>query len=429
MSAFPPTLAIQPLDRPVDATVSIPGSKSSTNRALLIAALADGHTTLQEALFSDDTERMVESLARLGLRVEAHPDERRYDVWGQVGRLPASHADLFVGNSGTSARFLTAMLALGHGRYRVDGVPRMRERPIEPLLHALGQLGIRAYAEAGNGCPPLVVEATGLEGGRLQMEGGQSSQYFSALLMVGACARSGLQIEVLGDLVSKPYIDLTAAVMADFGVKMSHENYQVMRVPGGQRYRAREYVVEPDASGASYFFAAAAVTGGRITVRGLGENCAQGDLAFVDVLAQMGCQVERGRDATTVTGPERLRSVDVDMNAVSDMAQTLAAIAPLAEGPTTIRNIAHNRVKETDRIAAVVAELRRLGQEVEEYPDGLRIEPRPVQPAQIHTYDDHRMAMAFAVLGLRAPGVVIEDPACVRKTFPDFFERLDALRQ
>ena len=429
MSAPPvETLEIKPFAGPVDGEVVLPGSKSYTNRALAIAALADGRSTMRGALFSDDTAAMADSLRRLGIRVEEDPEACRFDVYGQAGRLPATEAELFVGNAGTAARFLTAMLALGHGRYRLDGAPRMRERPIQPLLDALESLGTKAYSEAGTGCPPIIVESSGLQGGRITVPGQFSSQYFSALLMVGPLTPRGLVIDVEGELVSKPYIDMTAAVMASFGVTMENDGYQRLTAPGGQRYQARDYLVEPDASGASYFFALPALCGGRLRVNGLGRDSRQGDLAMLEVLEQMGAEVERGADFIEVRGDGRLRGVEVDANAFSDVAQTLAAVAVFAEGPTTIRNIAHVRHKETDRIQAMVAELRRLGQEVQEFPDGLRIEPRPVRPATVRTYDDHRMAMSLALIGLRAPGVTLEDPGCVAKTFPDFFQRLESLR-
>jgi 3-phosphoshikimate 1-carboxyvinyltransferase len=430
---MPDEIAIPPLAQPPDASVRVPGSKSITNRALIAAALAEGRSTLRGALFSDDTHYMQQSLRALGLAVEADEAAETLAVDGAGGpwrfAVPASEAELFVGNSGTTVRFLTALVAHGHGRYRLDGVPRMRQRPIEPLLDSLRQLGADAWSEAGTGCPPVVVRAAGLPGGRARMRGDLSSQFFSALLLAAPLTPRGVEIEVEGELVSKPYIDLTAAVMRAFGASMSHAGYQHLSVPGGQRYRAREYEVEPDASSASYFFAAAAVTGGHVRVEGLGRDSAQGDYRFLEVLERMGCRVEREAAATDVWGPERLRAVEEDMNDLSDMAQTLAALAPFAEGPTTIRGIAHIRRKETERGAAMATELRRLGQEVEEFPDGLRITPAPVTPAAIATYDDHRMAMAFALVGLRVPGIRIRDPSCVAKTFPDYFTRLDRLRR
>jgi 3-phosphoshikimate 1-carboxyvinyltransferase len=413
----------------VDAVVAIPGSKSITNRALLLAALADGPSTLTGALFSEDTDYMAGALNALGIPVRADASAETFHVEGAGGRLPAAEADLFIGNSGTSARFLTAALALGQGTYRLDGVPRMRERPIEDLLDALRQLGADARSENGTGCPPVVVRAAGLPGGTARMRADVSSQFLSGLLMAAPGSRDGVTIGIEGDLASKPYVDITLRMMRAWGVEASNEAYRRFHVPGGQTYTARDYAVEPDASGASYFFAAAAVTGGRVRVPGLSADSLQGDAAFVDVLEGMGCAVERGTDYLEVCGPTRLCAVDVDMNAISDTVMTLAAIAPLAGGPTTIRNVRNIRFKETDRLAAVATELRRLGVEVEEREDGLTIQPAAsLTPAEIETYDDHRMAMSFAITGLRAPGISIQDPGCVAKTFPDFFRRLNALR-
>lgn len=423
-ASYPPELALLPVNRPVDADVDLPGSKSYTNRALILAALAGGRSVISSALFSDDTRYMAESLRRLGIEVEEDARSSSFVVHGRSGKIPATRADLFVGNSGTTARFITAMVALGHGEYVVDGVERMRRRPIAPLLDALTQLGVDSESVHGTGCPPVRVRAHGLDGGQVRLAGDTSSQYFSALLMVAPVTPRGLTIEVEGDLVSKPYIDLTAGSMRAFGALMRNDGYRSFHVPGGQAYGARDYAVEPDASGASYFFALAAATGGRIRVRNLGAGSAQGDVHFVDVLEQMGCTVIREPAAVEVRGPSRLRGVEVDMVAISDTVPTLAAIAPLAGEPVTIRNVAHIRHKETDRIAAVVTELRRLGVEVAEHSDGMTIQPSAVSPGMVETYDDHRMAMSFAVLGSVVRGIVIRDPACVAKTFPDFFERL-----
>lgn len=421
---YPDQITIEPVTIPVDAKVLLPGSKSYTNRALILAALADGRSTINAALFSDDTHYMADSLRRLGIRVDEDAAGKRFVVDGTGGKIPARSAELFVGNSGTTARFITALLALGRGEFNVDGVERMRRRPIAPLLDALQQLNVDAVALNGDGCPPLRVTTAGLEGGSARLAGDTSSQYFSALLMVGGIPRDGLRIEVEGDLVSKPYIDMTAATLRAFGVEMRNDNYQSFTVPGGQIYRAVDYQVEPDASAASYFFALAAATRGRVRVLNLGSNSGQGDAHFVDVLDQMGCTIVREEHALEVRGPKRLHGVDVDMNAISDTVQTLAAIAPLADGPVNIRNVAHIRHKETDRISAVVTELRWLGVEVSERDDGLTIQPANIQPATIETYDDHRMAMSFAILGSAVPGITIRDPGCVAKTFPDFFDVL-----
>lgn len=429
-ASYPDALEIRPVSRPVDADVVLPGSKSYTNRALPLAAMAEGTSVIREALFSDDTRYMAAALEALGIRVESDPASRAFRVTGAAGRIPVERATLFVGNSGTTARFLTAMLALGQGMYVVDGVERMRARPIEPLLNALRQLGVDATSIPGTGCPPVRVHAHGLGGGTVRLAGTESSQFLSALLMVAPLSADGIEIQIEGDLVSKPYIDLTADTMRAFGAGMENHDYRRFLVPGGQRYEATDYTIEPDASAASYFFALAAATRGRVRVHNLGAASRQGDLRFVDVLERMGCSVVRGESSIEVVGADRLRGVDVDMNALSDTAQTLAAIAPLADGPVAIRNVAHIRRKETDRVEAVVTELRRLGIRAEELPDGMVIHPGPIHPAAVHTYDDHRMAMSFAVLGCALPGVTILDPGCVAKTFPDFFDRLaDAIGQ
>jgi 3-phosphoshikimate 1-carboxyvinyltransferase len=420
-----------PLDRPVDGTVIVPGSKSITNRALPIAALARGTSVLTGALFSDDTRFMAEALDQLGVRVESDESNNSFTVTGGDGTFPAPAADLFIGNSGTSVRFLTAVLSLGHGTFRIDGVPRMRQRPIQPLITALNDLGSSVRSEDGTGCPPVLVTADGLSGGTVSVPGDRSSQYFSALLIAAPYARQGVEILVDGELVSKPYMPMTADTMRAFGVEVELDEVDWKRfaVAPGQRYEARNYHIEPDASNASYFFAAAAVTGGRVRVDGLGKNSTQGDLDFVRVLEAMGATVTVADGYTEVFGPPggKLRGVDLDLNAISDTAQTLAAIAPFADGPTTFRGVEHARLKETDRVAALATELRKLGQHVVERPDGLTIEPQPIVPADIDTYDDHRMAMSFGVATLRAPGIRILDPGCTAKTFPDFFDRLTAL--
>lgn len=427
MSKVVETIEIRAAAKPVNATVSLPGSKSYTNRALVIAALADGESEIQQALFSDDTEVMIESLRRLGIFVEAWPDRAQIRVRGAGGAIPAETADLFVGNAGTAARFLTACVSLGHGRYRIDGVARMRERPIGPLLDALRQLGISAVSERRNDCPPVVVEGRGLEGGSAAIAGNESSQFVSALMMIAPCTPRGIDLSIRGTLVSQPYVDLTLSVMAAFGADAQNHGYRRIVVPGNQRYRGRVYQVEPDASAASYFLAAAALTGGRVRIQALGRASAQGDLRLASIFERMGCQVTWGDEFVELRGPKELGGIDVDMGDLSDVAQTLAAIAPFAREPVRIRGIAHVRRKETDRVHAVTTELRRLGAVVTEFDDGWEIQPTALTPATVETYDDHRMAMSFAVTGLRVPGLRIANPRCVAKTFPDFFDRFARL--
>ena len=411
---------------PLSGRVTLPGSKSITNRALIIAALADGPSTLRGVLDSDDTRYMVSALRSLGFEITADWNARTVQVTGLGGKIPAKAAELFVGNSGTSMRFLAALCAIGQGQYRLDGTAAMRKRPIGPLLDGLRQLGVDAFSENGDDCPPIRVSTIGIESGAVSMPGDLSSQYFTAMAMILPAASGEFRIDVEGDLVSKPYIDLTASTMAEFGVAMTHDNYRSITVQPCQHYRARDYVVEPDASAASYFFALAAVSGGEISVASLPPSSSQGDVHFVDLLGEMGSTVEKTEEIT-VRGPDRLAGITCDMNAISDTMMTLAAIAPFADGPTTITNVAHVRLKETDRLAATCAELARLGINVEEHSDGLVIHPGPLRPATIRTYDDHRMAMSFAITGTQFPGVKISDPGCVSKTLPEFWDILERL--
>jgi len=424
------SIEIQPLPHPVDAVVRVPGSKSITNRALVCAALADGTTTLAGALDSDDTRIMVAALAELGLQVQADWPAGRIEVSGCRGRLPRDKAELYVGNSGTTVRFLTALVSLGQGRFRLDGTPRMRERPIGDLLAALKQLQVDARSESGSGCPPVIIEARGLSGGTAHIRGDVSSQFLSGLLLAAPYAQDPLEIVIDGPLVSQPYVRMTLEVMRSFGVAPS------LSEPGRYRfepacYQGRQYEIEPDASAASYFWAAAAITGGSVTVSRLSTSSLQGDVRFCDCLERMGCEVRYEQDATRVSG-RPLTGIDVDMNAISDTVQTLGVVALFAQGPTTIRGVGHIRHKETDRISALAAELRKLGALVEERPDGLSIEPPDSHRAGLHgavidTYDDHRMAMSLALAGLRVPGVIVNDPGCTAKTYPNFFGDLAAL--
>lgn len=416
---------VRPVSEPVRGSIRPPGSKSLTNRALITAALAEGTSRLTGVLESEDTRVMVESLSRLGVCVEHDEAACSMTVTGCSGKPPARDADLWLENSGTSIRFLTALCALGEGRFRLDGNSRMRERPIGDLVDALVAMGSQVECETDSRCPPLVVNAAGLPGGTTTVDGSLSSQYLSALLMAAPCASGPVDIRVGGQLVSRPYIDMTMGVMAQFGVTATCPEQNLFRLEP-QTYRAASYDIEPDASAASYFFAAAAVTGGEVTVQGLSNYALQGDVGFVDALGQMGCNVRYDDDSITVRGGE-LTGIDIDMNAISDTAQTMAVVAAFANGPTRIRNVAHNRHKETDRITAVVTELRRLGLTADEHEDGMTIQPGEPQAATIHTYNDHRMAMSFALAGLRVPGVRIADPACTRKTYPGFWADLEKI--
>lgn len=416
------SIEIQPVSAPVQGAIRPPGSKSLTNRALIIAALPDGESLLTGVLDSVDTRVMATCLSELGLSVRANFEKKIIRIKGQQGRLPAKNVDLFCENSGTSIRFLTALCSLGTGRFRLDGNQRMRERPIAPLVDALKSAGVEIRCENDNGCPPVILHSGGLNAEVIKVAGSISSQYLSGLLMIAPAATTQLTIQVVGELVSRPYIDMTLAVMRSFGASIEEpELNQFVIKPSG--YHSRDYDIEPDASAASYFFAAAAITQGEVTVEGLSKTSLQGDVGFVNALEQMGCEVQWNDNSITVIG-KPLRGIDIDMNEISDTAQTLACVAPFADGPTRIRNVAHNRVKETDRIQAVVDELKRAGIDAEEHEDGMTIHPGTPQPALIQTYDDHRMAMSFALLGLKAPGIRINDPGCTSKTYPEFFTDL-----
>lgn len=409
---------------PTRGSIRPPGSKSITNRALVCAALAAGETVLTGALDSEDTRVMIDSLGKLGIAVTANSDRTILKVAGLGGVIPAADASLYVANSGTTVRFLTAMLALGRGTYRLDGTARMRERPIQDLLDALQELGCAAASDGGNGCPPITISARGLPGGQVSLRGDTSSQFLSGLLMAAPYAETPLTIRVTGELVSVPYVEMTMRVMEAFGVAVERPAPGQYDVPAGRHYLARSYAVEPDASAASYFFAAAAITGGRVTVEGLNRESLQGDVGFCDCLRRMGCQVDFGEAHITVQGGP-LRGIDVDMGDISDTAQTLAAVALFADRPTTVSGIGHVRHKETDRIGNLAVELRKLGAEVTERDDGYRIVPGALRSAEIDTYADHRMAMSLALAGLRGPGLMIRDPNCVEKTYPRFFEDLN----
>jgi 3-phosphoshikimate 1-carboxyvinyltransferase len=429
MASAPVTIA--PLFTPPDCSVQVPGSKSYTNRALIAAALADGPSVLTGALFSDDTHYMQEALGRLGIGVRSSEADHRFDVQGSGAQIPDADAELFVGNAGTAARFLTVLAALGRGNIRLDGTPRMRERPMADLVRALRTFGVSVTEHAAAGCFPLTICGRERKQGAVSVSlpGSASSQFISGLLLSAPYFGGDVEVRVEGDLVSKPYLDMTRSVMASFGVELQYADYTRFNLRAGQRYTGRNYAVEPDASAASYFFAAAAITGGRVRVEGLGTTTEQGDWKLVDVLEQMGARVEREPNATTVIGTGKLVGVDVDMNDLSDVAQTLAVVAPFASSPTRIRGIGFIRHKETDRVGAVVDELTKLGIVAVEDDDGYTVNPGTPKPGSVHTYEDHRMAMSFALLGLRVPGITIENPACTSKTFPNYFDVLERLRK
>lgn len=424
---------------PLDAVVTVPGSKSITNRALILAALAGGVSVLRNVLLAEDTWLMIEALRALGIAVTVDEADCRAEVTGSGGHIPAEKAEIFCGNSGTTIRFCTALCALSReGTYRLDGIARMRRRPIGTLTDALQSLGAGIEFEDEAGFPPVTVHGHGLRGGHVAFPSPASSQYVSGLLMVAPCASTEVMIEVGADAPSIPYLSMTARMMEQFGVPViadglegRHEQKPIrIIVEAPQRYAATSYSVEPDATNAMYFLAAPALAGGRVVVAGLGMNSIQGDLAFLDVLKKMGCEVSLAQDRVTVSHGRGapLRGIHADMGSMPDVAMTLAVLAVFAEGVTTIRNVANLRLKETDRLTALRNELTKLGACVDLVSDGLRIAPpaRPV-PATIETYDDHRMAMSFALAGLRLPGLIINDVECTSKTFPDFFRRFDVM--
>ena len=421
------SLQIIPINHPLNAIIRVPGSKSLTNRALMISALANGTTRLTNALFSDDSRYFVKALQKLGFDIQLDEANHEMIVTGLGGKIPAKKAELFIGNAGTAARFLSAFLTLGNGEYVLDGDPRMRERPIGDLIDALHQLGVEM--DATNNCPPVEIFAKGLMGGKTKIAGNISSQFLSALLMVAPYAQSPIEIELTTELNSKPYVDMTIAIMQDFGVEIERRDYSQFTIHPTFYSPLSTYAIESDASAASYFFAAPAICGGTVCVENISRKSLQGDINFLDVLSQMGCTVTETDDCLQVTGTTDLRGIDVDMRDIPDTAQTLAAIAPFTASPTRIRGIASARLKETDRVYATCTELTRLGVRVEEHADGMTIHPvEKTRPAIIQTYNDHRMAMSFALIGLRVPGITIENPGCVSKTFPDYFDVLEALR-
>ena len=403
---------------------AVPGSKSYTNRALTIAAVADGASILRGALISDDTRVARAALERLGIKVAY--DDGAFSVHGRGGQFNDPGAPLFLGNSGTATRFLTAMMTLAGFPSTITGNERMQERPIADLLAALGQLGAEVSSERGNGCPPVRIGATRLQGGRATVSGAISSQFLSALLMAAPYAREDVALKVQDTLVSVPYVDLTLDIMARFGVEVEHDDYRLFRIPGRQVYAARDYVIEGDASSASYFWGLAALLGQGMCVTNVPPDSVQGDTRFLQALARMGCTVSR-RQGWHVAGPQQLQALgDIDLNALPDAAMTVAVLAAFCHGETRLCNLANLRVKETDRLRALATELRKIGAAVTELPDGLHIHGNPaaLHGADIDTYDDHRMAMCFGMAGARLPGMRIREPDCVAKTYPGFWDDL-----
>ncbi len=425
-------LTLQPIDA-VDGAVNLPGSKSLSNRILLLAALARGTTRVTNLLFSDDTARMLEALMSLGVDIAVDQAAGVCTVRGLAGRLASGSGRgrtqvLDLGNAGTAMRPLCAALTLGTGDFRLTGVKRMYERPIGDLVDALIQLGAKIRYDGNPGYPPLSIEAGEWKGDRVAIRGNISSQFLTALLMAAPLAGRPLTIDVEGELVSRPYIALTLDTMARFGVTVENDRFQRFHIDGKQTYESpAEIMVEGDASSASYFLAAAAIRGGTVRVSGIGRRSVQGDIRFADVLAQMGAEVRWSDGYIEVTG-RSLRGIDADMNDIPDAAMTIATTALFADGPTCIRNIYNWRLKETDRLTAMATELQKLGATVDEGRDYLKVWPvRTLKPARIATYDDHRMAMCFSLAALGNAPVTIEDPGCTAKTFPDYFERFASI--
>ncbi len=424
-------MPVQLIEGPLDAVVRVPGSKSITNRALVCAGLADGHSVLRGVLFSDDTEAMLGCLRQLGCRAEEDSSSETVEMRGLGGAPSVDSVVLDARLSGTTSRFIAPVAVTGGATVVLDGSPPLRTRPMADLFAALEELGVQVVPLGATGRLPveLTTHGRGVPGGTVEVRADVSSQYLSGLLLAAPVMAGGLRVELTTPLVSSPYVDMTVDVMRRFGavVEVDADRSEFRIAPSG--YQATAISIEPDATAASYFFAMAVVLGGRVRVEGLGSGSLQGDLRFVDVLERMGATVHRERDATEVVGTGSLQGVEVDLSEISDTAQTLAVIAPFADGPTTVTGIGFIRGKETDRIAAVVHELQRLGVDAGELSDGFVVNPGRPQPGVVRTYDDHRMAMSFAVMGLRVPGIAIADPMCVAKTFPRFWDVVDGLRR
>ena len=420
-------LTIDSLVEPPNARLDLPGSKSITNRALVVAGLADGESELSGVLFSQDTHVMMDSLQKMGVGIRQNPNGLSVSISGTGGSLQKPAETIWVHQSGTTARFCLPLAALCGQEVTIDGDEQIKNRPHEELCKALQSLGAQIeYLEVPNSFP-LVINGKDLQGGRISLNGGISSQFISALLLAAPCFLDQLELNIDGDLVSRPYIDMTISVMQAFGAEVQRVNDRRYVIsPTG--YRKSRYEIEPDASAASYFFAAAAISGGSITVEGIGSQSIQGDKGFVDIVEKMGAKVVRSDNALSVTGTGSLIGIDASMKEISDTVPTLAAIAPLASGPTVISDVAFIAQKESDRVTALITELRKIGIKAEKTETGMVIYPGEVQKGTIHTYDDHRIAMAFSILGLVVPGITLDSPQCVAKTFPSFFDVLDQVR-
>lgn len=421
-------IEITPVEH-IDTVVEVPGSKSLTQRALIAAALAEGTSVIVGPLASEDTHYTMSALRSMGVAIDDR-DPARWVVTGGAGFISPPESDIFLGNNGTATRFLTSVAALGKGVFHITGDERMSERPIGPLMDALKGWGVDIVSDTDNSCPPLTIKGNGIPGGRTLLPEGKSSQYLSSLLLVAPYGAQGAELEVRGEILSRPYVEMTLAVMADFGIRVeATPSLNFFRIPKG-KYLGREYRVEGDASGASYFWTAAAISGGKVTVANVPVPSLQGDAGLVALLARMGCEVFQHENGISLSGPKQLRAIEADMGNMPDVAPTLAIAAAFAEGTTVIKNIAHLRIKECDRLSVMVTELRKMGVEVEEEADRMIIHGKGgvgLHGAEIETHSDHRIAMCFAVAGLRVKGVKILGPECVAKSFPDFWERFTLL--
>lgn len=420
-----------PLINPAAKKVSVPGSKSITNRALLLAALADGESRLSGALVSDDARHFLNSLRDLGFAVRTEDEGTTVYLRGMGGAIPKKTGRIYVGSAGTAARFLTAMLGLSDGEYVIDASEQMKKRPMQPLLAALREMGAEIHCLEAEGCLPVRIRGCGInrkaEHLMAELDITESTQFLSALLMTAPMLPGALKIRITSEKKDGAYVRITRNMMRDFGVSVIREE-DGWRIPEGVQYLSQEYRIEPDMSAACYFYAAAAVCGIETTVVGVRPDLSQGDLKFLDVLCRMGCEMVETADGIRLQGPKQLSGIEVNMNDFSDQALTLAAIAPFADAPVTINGIAHIRGQECDRISAITGNLKRAGVCCEEWDDGVRIWHGTPNPCEIETYEDHRVAMSFALMGLRVPGIRILDPGCCAKTFPDYFAVLDRFR-
>ncbi len=407
-----------------NSEVNVPGSKSYTHRILIAAGLSDGVCNIINCLKSEDTLLTLNALKQLGVRIDE--DEEKVVVHGSKGLLKPCKDPIYLANSGTSMRLLTGIVAIGDGTYTLTGTKRMFERPIQDLLDGLNQVGVEAFAVNANGCPPIKIKGGKIDGGHVDLNCSISSQYLSSLLLMAPYTDKGLEITVTRGPVSRPYIDMTVDIMTRLGVKVARNGYSSFNVPGNQIYKAGNYYVEPDCSQAGYFWAAAAITGAKIKVKGISKNSSQGDVRFADVLEEMGCKVFHENDGISVCG-DKLSAIEVDMANMPDIVPTLAVVAAFARGTTIIKNVAHLREKECDRLSSVATELSKMGIEANTTENGLVIKGGKPVGAEINTYNDHRIAMSFAVAGLVVPGIKIKDEKCVEKSFPEFWKVFEGL--